>query len=118
MRMERNPDASGDADFKTLVRKNQGFFMPKIFLNQSTIKDGWERNPDASGDADFKTLVRKNQGFFMPKIFLNQSTIKNGWERNPDASGDADFKTPTFVRIVGLSLCPRFSNFPQPNHLN
>jgi hypothetical protein len=90
---ERNPDASGDADFKTLVRKNQGFFMSKIFLNQSTIKDGWERNPDASGDADFKTLVRKNQGKFMPKIFLNQSTIKDGWERNPDASGDADFKT-------------------------
>ncbi len=68
--------------------------MPKIFLNEATIKDGWERNPDVSGDADFKTLVRKNQGFFMPKIFLNQSTIKDGWERNPDVSGDADFKDP------------------------
>jgi hypothetical protein len=29
--------------------------MTKIFLNESTIKNGWERNPaDASGDADFK----------------------------------------------------------------
>jgi hypothetical protein len=27
--MESNPESSGDADFKTLVRKNQGFFMPK-----------------------------------------------------------------------------------------
>jgi hypothetical protein len=44
--------------------------MPKIFLNQSTIKDGWERNPDASGDADFKDPdIRQNRrGKFMPKI--------------------------------------------------
>jgi hypothetical protein len=63
--------------------------MPKIFLNQLTIKDGWERNHDASGDADFKDPdIRQNRwGFFMPKIFLNQLTIKDGWERNPDASG-------------------------------
>jgi hypothetical protein len=29
---ESNPESSGDADFKTLVLMNQGFFMPKNFF--------------------------------------------------------------------------------------
>ena len=37
--MESNPESSGDADFKTLVRKTQGFFMPKIFLNETAPLD-------------------------------------------------------------------------------
>ena len=37
--MESNPESSGDADFKTLVRKNQGFFMPKIFLIETAPLD-------------------------------------------------------------------------------
>ena len=76
--MDSNPDASGDADFKDPdIRQNRwGFFMLKIFLNQSTIKDGWERNPDASGDADFKDPdIRQNRwGKFMPKIFKLSAT--------------------------------------------
>ena len=50
--------------------------MLKIFLNQSTIKDGWDRNPDASGDADFKDPdIRQNRwGKFMPKIFKLSAT--------------------------------------------
>ena len=50
--------------------------MPKIFLNEATIKDGWERNPDASGDADFKDPdIRENRrGKFMPKILKLSAT--------------------------------------------
>jgi hypothetical protein len=39
--MERNPDASGDADFKDPdIRQNRrGKFMPKIFLNETAPLD-------------------------------------------------------------------------------
>jgi hypothetical protein len=69
-----------------------------------------ERNPDASGDADFKDPdIRQNRrGFFMPKIFLNEATIKDGWSVIPMLRETPILKTPTFVRIVGVFLCPRF----------
>ena len=55
---------------ETLVRKNQGFFMPK------NLEQEWRVVPKCRETPILETLVSKNQGKFMPKIFeTNRSAV-------------------------------------------